>query len=113
MTANSFSALDGGPTTIVNGSLNTSQQGLFKPPVWWWRPSSGPQDLTPYLVHTDLHDDRVSLYSYFLPPGTYHYSYLVQATVPGQYGVPPTHAAETFFPEVFGRSAGQNFVVTG
>ncbi len=97
----------------IDGSLNTSQQGLFKPPVWWWRPSSGPQDLTPYLVHTDLHDDRVSLYSYFLPPGTYHYSYLVQATVPGQYGVPPTHAAETFFPEVFGRSAGQNFVVTG
>jgi uncharacterized protein YfaS (alpha-2-macroglobulin family) len=62
-------------------------------------------------MHRDLRDDRVSLYAYYLPPGTYRYTYLMQATVSGKYSVPPTHASENFFPEVFGRSAGQVLVV--
>ena len=65
----------------------------------------------PFLDHTDLHDNRVSLYAHTLPPGTYHYSYLAQATVAGSYEVAPSHASESFFPEVFGRSAGVSFVV--
>jgi uncharacterized protein YfaS (alpha-2-macroglobulin family) len=98
----------------IDQSLNTSQQGLFRVPgyplagVW---PYGQVQDLIWYLSHSDLRDDRVSLYGYYLPPGTYRYTYLAQATVPGRYGVPPTHVSETFFPEVFGRSAGQTFTV--
>jgi len=65
----------------------------------------------PFLDHTDLHDNRVSLYAHTLPPGTYHCSYLAQATVAGNYEVAPSHASESFFPEVFGRSAGVSFVV--
>ena len=95
----------------IDETLNTSQQGLA-PPSNSWSPFTGAVlDLSWYLQHVDLRDDRVSLYSYSLPPGTYRYSYLAQATVPGTYTVAPTHASEAFFPEVFGRSAGQIFKV--
>jgi uncharacterized protein YfaS (alpha-2-macroglobulin family) len=96
----------------IDDSLNTSQQGIFKPASWYpWESTSSVGDLTWYLMHRDLRDDRVSLYAYYLPPGTYRYTYLMQATVAGKYAVPPTHASENFFPEVFGRSAGQTLVV--
>jgi uncharacterized protein YfaS (alpha-2-macroglobulin family) len=98
----------------IDETLNTSQRGLFRPPQYRYfigPPSGQIQDLRWYLMHSDLRDDRVSLYAYYLPPGTYRYTYLAEATVSGRYGVPPTHVSETFFPEVFGRSAGQSFVV--
>jgi uncharacterized protein YfaS (alpha-2-macroglobulin family) len=94
----------------IDESLNTSQQGLVGPAPSW-APFGATQDLSWYLMHSDLHDDRVSLYAYYLPPGTFKYTYLAQATVPGRYGVPPTHVSETFFPEVFGRGHGQVFTV--
>jgi uncharacterized protein YfaS (alpha-2-macroglobulin family) len=92
----------------IDESLNTSRQAI---------PQPGPtgqnrvQNLAWYLTHSDLRDDRVDLYATWLPPGTYTYTYLAQATVAGQYSVAPTHAFETFFPEVFGRAAGQRFVI--
>ena len=94
----------------IDQSLKTSQQGLFpsqRPFIY-----GSPADLTAYLTHTDLRDDRVSLYAISLPPGAYTYTYLAQTTTAGRYGVAPSHAAELFFPEVFGRSAGQVFTVT-
>jgi uncharacterized protein YfaS (alpha-2-macroglobulin family) len=95
----------------IDESLNTSQQGLVKPQTWWWPFSGSVHDLSFFLSHSDLRDDRVSLYAYFLPPGTYHYTYLATATVPGRYSVAPTHVSEAFFPDVFGRGAGVDFVV--
>jgi uncharacterized protein YfaS (alpha-2-macroglobulin family) len=53
----------------------------------------------------------VSLYASSLPPGTYRFSYLAQATVPGTYAVAPARASEEFLPEVFGRSAGETITV--
>jgi uncharacterized protein YfaS (alpha-2-macroglobulin family) len=95
----------------IDETLQTSQQGLATFPPWWAPIGSGTHDLFLYLSHSDLRDDRVSLYAYFLPPGTYHYTYLATATVPGRYSVAPTHAQETFFPEVFGRGAGEEFTI--
>ncbi|MBV9279161.1 MAG: hypothetical protein JOZ41_03685, partial [Chloroflexi bacterium] len=92
----------------IDLSLKASRQGLAGAlPA----PPPGTADLSPYLDHTDLRDDRVSLYASSLPPGTYRYSYLAQATVAGQYDVAPSRASESFFPEVFGRSAGGTFTV--
>src|SRR5206468_17617 len=70
----------------IDESLNTTQHGLFVAPriLDWWRPSAV-QDLSWYVMQTNLLDDRVSLYAYSLPPGTYHYTYLLQATVAGHY----------------------------
>ncbi|MDQ2742953.1 MAG: Ig-like domain-containing protein [Chloroflexota bacterium] len=94
----------------VDGSLQTSQQGLIQPP-WYFPYESGTGQFLWFLDHTDLRDNRVSLYAGYLPAGTYTYTYLAQATVPGTYAVAPTHASETFFPEVFGRGAGQSVTV--
>ncbi len=94
----------------IDQSLNTSRQGLFRA----WQPLETPpgvRNLSSYLTHVDLRDDRVSVYAQSLPPGTYRFTYLVQATVAGRYGVAPTQASEAFFPEVFGRSAGQVMTV--
>jgi uncharacterized protein YfaS (alpha-2-macroglobulin family) len=71
----------------------------------------GVRHLSSFLSHTDLRDDRVSLYASSLPPGTYRFSYLAQATVPGTYAVAPARASEEFLPEVFGRSAGETITV--
>jgi len=94
----------------IDESLETSQQGIGRRPYYWGDYTT--DDLAPYLSHTDLRDNRVSLYASYLPPGSYEYTYLAAATVPGTFGAAPTHASETFFPEVFGRSGGTRFKVT-
>lgn len=48
----------------------------------------------------------------YLPRGTYEFVYTMRATVPGVYNVIPTTAREQYFPDVYGRSAGQIFTVT-
>lgn len=94
----------------IDQSLQTSKQGLFD--AWELEAlPPGVRNLSPYLRHTDLRDDRVSLDASSLPPGRYRYSYLAQATVSGSYAVAPVRAAEVFFPEVFGRSAGQGITI--
>jgi alpha-2-macroglobulin len=96
----------------IDASLNTVQQGIGPRPIYYpWARVTGVQDLTWYIQHTDLLDNRVDLDVQYLGPGTYRYTYFTQATVAGTYDVPPTHAAEHFFPEVFGRSHGQVLTV--
>ena len=68
---------------------------------WWW------------FSHTEMRDEKVSLFATYLPRGTYEYTYLMRASVPGSYHVIPTTAYEMYFPDVFGRSDGGQFVVTG
>ena len=59
----------------------------------------------------DLRDDRVVLLADRLPKGVHQYVYYARATTPGDFFVAPTHAEETFFPEVFGRSDSGRFTV--
>jgi uncharacterized protein YfaS (alpha-2-macroglobulin family) len=89
-------------------TLKTSQQGVG-PSVRFPR---NVFDLSWFTANVSLYDDHAALDIPYLPPGTYTYSYLAQATRTGRYGVPPTHAEETFFPEVFGHGAGEEFTVT-
>lgn len=58
-----------------------------------------------------IRDEKVALFSDLLPRGTYEYTYLLRATVPGNYNVLPAVAYEHYFPEVFGRSEGGRFEV--
>ena len=67
---------------------------------WWW------------FSHTELRDEKAVLFATYLPRGTYEYTYLIRASLPGEYGVIPTHAYEMYFPEVFGRSDGGMFTIT-
>jgi uncharacterized protein YfaS (alpha-2-macroglobulin family) len=64
---------------------------------WWWR----------WYSRSELRDEKVVLFADYLSAGTYEYSYTFRATVPGDFHVMPTTAAEFYFPEVFGRSEGR------
>ncbi len=62
-------------------------------------------------TYTDIRDDKVALVATYLPAGTYQYTFPVRATLPGEYRVLPVHAQQMYFPDVWGRSAGQLFTV--
>jgi uncharacterized protein YfaS (alpha-2-macroglobulin family) len=83
----------------VEGMEEEAKQG----PIWWhfWTPS-----------YTDMRDDRVTVFSTFLPAGSYEYTFNVRASVPGEFKVLPAHGEQIYFPEVWGRSAGDIFTIT-
>jgi uncharacterized protein YfaS (alpha-2-macroglobulin family) len=66
---------------------------------WWW------------FSHSEMRDEKVALFAQYLPRGTYEYTYLMRAGVPGEFLVIPTTAYQMYFPEVFGRSDGGKFTV--
>jgi hypothetical protein len=66
---------------------------------WWW------------FSYSEMRDEKVALFAQYLPRGTYEYTYLMRASVPGEFLVMPTTAYEMYFPEVFGRSDGGKFSV--
>ena len=70
-------------------------------PYWW------------YFTQSEIRDNRVALFATDLPKGTYHYTYLARATTAGTFQTLPALAYRMYSPEVFGRSAGAKFVVTG
>ncbi|NOZ06097.1 MAG: hypothetical protein GXP41_07070 [Chloroflexi bacterium] len=69
--------------------------------VQWWK----------YWTRAVVRDEKVALFSTYLQRGTYEYTYLMRATTVGRFQARPTVASEMYFPEVFGRSAGGEFVV--
>lgn len=60
---------------------------------------------------TELRDDRTSLYAESLLRGSYVYTYQARAVTPGVYQTRPALGYEFYFPEVYGRTAGQTFTV--
>jgi hypothetical protein len=66
---------------------------------WWW------------FSRTELRDDRTVLSATFLPRGTYQYTYTIRASLPGKYNVIPATGRELYFPDVYGRSAGEVFTI--
>ncbi|NDJ86707.1 MAG: hypothetical protein GYB66_12540 [Chloroflexi bacterium] len=66
---------------------------------WWW------------FSKTEFRDEKVVMYSTYLPPGTYTYSYTLRLGLAGEYNVIPTTGYEFYFPEVYGRSEGMLFTI--
>ena len=101
-----------GGAEIVDTSLKTSQtvqsSGLPTAPRfgdtrgwgWWW------------FVESQSYDDRMAAFASYLPAGTYEYTYVFRSSIAGQFKVMPASAELTYFPEVFGRSAGAAFAIT-
>ncbi len=91
----------------INPDLLTSAQVGTRPQLesldngwgWWW------------FSDVEFRDEKVVLYSTYLPAGTYEYVYKVRATVPGTYNVIPATAQEFYFPDVYGRGAGTTFTI--
>jgi uncharacterized protein YfaS (alpha-2-macroglobulin family) len=69
---------------------------------WWWGP---------WYEHQNLRDDRVEAFTSLLPAGVYTYSYMVRATTPGLFIVPPPRVEEMYSPETFGRGATERVIV--
>ena len=65
----------------------------------------------PWFEHQNLRDDRAEAFARYLPAGVFDYSYIAQATTPGEFVVPPTRAEEIYRPETFGRAATDRVVV--
>jgi alpha-2-macroglobulin len=59
--------------------------------------------------HWENYDDRVLVFANYLTRGDHEYSYLVQATTPGEFFMPAAKAEEMYTPEVFGRT-GQKVI---
>ena len=68
---------------------------------WWWT----------WYEHQNLRDDRAEAFSSYLWAGVHEYSYVVRATTPGTFVVPPAKAEEIYAPEVFGRSSSDTIIV--
>ena len=66
---------------------------------WWW------------FTHTELRDEKVALFASYLPRGTYEYTYQIRAGLDGRYNVLPAFAQQMYFPEVFGRGDGEQFII--
>ncbi len=94
----------------IDGSLLTAPSGM--PPEmlaqaqtdrvgWrWW-----------YFTRAEMRDDRLVLFADALPMGTYQYTYLLTAALPGEYRVLPTRAWDFYFPETYGHSAGRVYTI--
>lgn len=93
----------------VDTSLRTTSQ-LLEPPQFR---ATGENDVWGWWVfsHTEIRDEKVALFAGRVSAGTYEYTYLLRASVPGEFLVMPAVAYEMYFPETFGRSEGAKFTV--
>jgi uncharacterized protein YfaS (alpha-2-macroglobulin family) len=85
-------------TSVVSEEPQLASEGRWG---WGWQ----------WFTHSEIRDEKVALFADYLPRGTYEYTYLLRASVPGEYLIPPTVAYEMYFPEVWGRSDGGTFTV--
>lgn len=93
-------AIDPSLANVSVAAEDPDMQPVDDKPWYWWTP-------TAYA----LHDDKVTLFTNQLAAGTYEYTYQMRASLPGQFQVLPAVAYEMYFPEVWGRSAGAEFVI--
>ena len=85
------------PALAVTGDVDVRDGSGW----WWWT----------WYRHQNLRDDRAEAFASYLWAGTHEYSYVVRATTPGAFVVPPARAEEIYAPEVFGRSASDKVIV--
>lgn len=62
-----------------------------------------------WFEHQNLRDDRAEAFTTLLRAGVWNYAYVLRATTPGDFIVPPAKAEEMYSPETFGRT-GTDFV---
>ena len=77
---------------------------------WWWYDDEDDTGLWRF-THREFRDDRVFLFSDYLPAGVYKYTYLVRATTPGTFRQRPARIWEMYYPETFGQTEGNLFTV--
>ncbi|MCA9489436.1 MAG: Ig-like domain-containing protein [Myxococcales bacterium] len=90
------------PVLATSGTLPS--QPAADQPIWWWWSRT-------WYEHEQMHDERVEAFTSLLWDGVHDYDYVVRATTPGRFVVPPAKAEEMYMPETFGRSATDIVVI--
>lgn len=91
------------PALAVSGAVPQDPgSSEFRYGWWWW---------WTWYEHQNMRDERAEAFTTLLWDGVYEYTYVTRATTPGTFVVPPAKAEEMYFPEVFGRSAGDVVMV--
>ncbi|MCA1553275.1 MAG: hypothetical protein LC737_02735, partial [Chloroflexi bacterium] len=106
-----FEAVD---TTLKTSSLAARGGGLKEQPQPKPQVSGDDRYFQPYWTywaHSDVRDDRVSVFATYLGRGTYEYTYMLRASVAGEFRTLPARAWQMYFPDVQGRSEGAKFQV--
>jgi uncharacterized protein YfaS (alpha-2-macroglobulin family) len=92
------------PELATTGALPQDQQAdNMKGGYWWWYRS--------WFEHQNFRDERAEAFTSLLWEGVYNYSYVAQATTPGNFVVPPAKAEEMYHPETFGRGSSDRVVI--
>ncbi len=84
------------PADVATSGLTDAQV------AWWWG--------NPF-EHRELRDERAVFVAREMAAGTYQVTYRLRAAVPGTYKALPATVTEMYFPEVWGRTAGQDFTI--
>jgi hypothetical protein len=94
-------------TSLATSRTPLEREGLRRdePMDWGWHRD--------WATHTELRDEKLALFADYLPRGTYEYTYSLRCTTPGEFMVLPATAYEMYMPDVFGRSDGSTFIVSG
>ena len=64
-----------------------------------------------WFEHQNFRDERTEAFTSLLWDGIYNYSYVVRATTPGTFVVPPAKAEEMYHPETFGRGGTDRVII--
>ncbi len=88
-----------GPT----GGLHIQSKFVEAPFFWWW-----PRQ---WFEHQNLRDHQAEAFQSLLFAGSYDYTYMIRATTPGDYNVPPTKLEEMYMSETFGRCASDHVII--
>ncbi len=64
-----------------------------------------------WCEHENLRDQQAEAFTSLMNGGDYTYSYLLRATTPGHFTVPPTKVEEMYTPETFGRTASDYVII--
>jgi hypothetical protein len=83
----------GPPANLSEANLNRGGWG-----GWWFS-------------HAAFGDEKLTLFADYLPAGTYQYTYLLHASLSGEYRVLPPRIWAVYFPEVYGHGEGRVYTI--
>ncbi|CAN5597033.1 hypothetical protein BH11CYA1_BH11CYA1_25350 [soil metagenome] len=92
-------------------AVNDRLQGTRKVLPDTLEESSEPHWSAGWKDHENLRDHQAEAFSSHLAAGQYEYSYLLRATTPGRFTVPPTKVEEMYMSETFGRTHSDVVVI--
>lgn len=83
----------GPPSNLAEADLNRGGWG-----GWWFS-------------HVAFGDEKLALFADVLPAGTYQYTYLLHASLAGEYRVLPPSIRAVYLPEIYGHGEGRVYTI--